>query len=85
MRHALPLGQVLSNQTIGVFVRASFPGMMRCGKVEPSLRLFLDGREAMKLRPVVGRDRSHGAQLVADQLRCPLVHFRRRSRPQLPE
>ena len=31
-RHAL--GQVLSNETIRVLIRSSFPRMVRCGEVE---------------------------------------------------
>jgi len=35
--HALTLGQVLSNQAVGVFVGPALPSVMRCGEVEAAV------------------------------------------------
>jgi len=53
MGHALTLGEVLTDQAVGVLGGASFPGVMRSGKEEPSVCGSLDVLVVMELGAVV--------------------------------
>jgi len=44
--HAAPLGQVLTNQFIEIFVRAAFPRVIRHGEIANPLRVLCTGRSA---------------------------------------
>ena len=50
------LGQILANETVGVFVGAAFPGVMGRGKVDLGGKLFFDLFINMELGAVVGGD-----------------------------
>src|SRR5438309_587115 len=52
--HALAFGQILPDQPVGVFIGASFPGMVRGGEVELHSALFFDLPVAVELGAVVG-------------------------------
>lgn len=70
LRHVLhrrPLRQVLANQPVGVFVRATLPGAVGVGEVDEHASSALDLFVTVKLRPVVDRDRFEQAGMGLDQ------------------
>ena len=85
VRHGLFLGQVLTNEPVGVFVGPAFPRMVRCREVAAGAGRVLDRGVAMELGAVVGGDRPDYAVLVSNQLGCTAVHFRRRACPQFAD
>jgi len=52
--------KVLPDQTVGVFVQASLPGMVGMRKIHLRIEVFLDGFMSGKLLAVVGGDRPFG-------------------------
>jgi hypothetical protein len=54
--HAQSLGQVLTDEAIGVFVGPTLPRVMGCGEVETNVSGALDLRVAVKLSAIVGSD-----------------------------
>src|SRR5262245_31371225 len=68
MFHAVSLGQVLPQETIGVLVGAALPGVMGRGEVEAGRSGALDGPVAMELAAVVDGDRVDRARLDANQM-----------------
>ncbi len=59
--HAGALGQVLADEAVGVFVGATFPGVMGRGEIELQTDGVLDCGIAMELGAVVGGD---GAEVL---------------------
>ena len=53
VRHGLFLGQVLTNEPVGIFVGAAFPRMVGRREVKAGASRLLDRRVAMEFRPVV--------------------------------
>ena len=60
-------GQVLANQSIGVLVGASLPGVVGSGEVDLGSELALDVLVAMELDSVVGSNRADLVCLVREQ------------------
>ena len=61
------LGKVLPDQTVGVFVQASLPGMVGMRKIYLRIEMFLDGFMSGKLLAVVGGDRQRLIQIRLEQ------------------
>jgi len=54
--HAVSLGEVLSDEAVGVLVGTSFPGMMGISEVESGVGEALDVLIAVEFGSVVGGD-----------------------------
>ena len=65
---ATSLGQVLTNQSVGVLVGSSLPRMMRIGEVEAHAGLSLDALVVMEFRSIVRRDGLDATSMLADEL-----------------
>jgi hypothetical protein len=62
-----PLGQVLPDEAVGVFVGAPFPGVMRRGEVDRGVEGLFDDLVAVKLDSVVEGNGSHGMRLSGEE------------------
>jgi len=60
-------GEILAEETVGVFVGAAFPGVVRGGEVEASVQLARDIFEAMKFGAVVGGEAEDRMGFVFEQ------------------
>ncbi len=69
--HRLPFGEVLTDQAVGVLVRAAFPGVVRVGEVDGHAGGALDDAEIVELGAVVGGDGLEQVGMAADQLDGP--------------
>ncbi len=83
--HALALGKVLADQAVGVLVGPAFPRAVARREIKPGVGRAFDGGVAVELRPVVRRDRPHGASLASNQLGRAVVHVRRGAGVELPD
>jgi hypothetical protein len=72
-RHAGAFGQVLPNQTVGIFVAPACPGMMRRREVEFRCGAPLNGFIVVKLRTVIGRDGLESAGMSLNERDRTLV------------
>ena len=61
------LGEVLSDEAVGVLVGAAFPGVMGSGEEDGGIESMLDGFVAVKLDSVVEGEGVHGMGLVGEQ------------------
>jgi hypothetical protein len=61
------LGQVLSDEAVGVLVGAAFPSVMGIGEEDGGIESMLDGFVAVKLDSVVEGDGVHGMGLVGEE------------------
>ncbi len=73
--HAVSLGEVLSDEAVGVLVGTSFPGMMGISEVESGVGEALDVLIAVEFGSVVGGDGTYGAGLTLDQSGGPLAQL----------
>ena len=62
------LGQILAEQSVGVFVGAAFPGMVRRREVDAQSELPLDVLVAVELGAVIGSEGVDPVRFVAEQL-----------------
>lgn len=83
--HRAVLGDVSTYETIGVLVRASFPGMVRRGEVEHRACAALDLTIAVELGSVVDGDGLEEMAIRSDELRYAPVGVCNGSRLQLAE
>ena len=60
-------GQILAEQTVGVFVRAAFPGVVGSGEVEGRAECAFEVLVAMELRSVVRGERTYPVRLGGKQ------------------
>ena len=65
--HAAAPGQVLTNQSVRVFVGASLPRVVWVGEVEAHAGLLLDAPVVVEFRSVVRRDGLHATGMLADE------------------
>jgi hypothetical protein len=65
--HAGSLGQVLSDEAVGVLAGAALPRVVRSGEVEAGAGLVFEVGVAVELGSVVGGDRANGQIRVRDQ------------------
>src|SRR5258708_28356091 len=56
-----PLGEILADQAVGIFVGAALPGVVRSGEVDGGAELTFEGLVAVEFDAVVGSD---GADLM---------------------
>ena len=68
MSHALPLGEVLADEPIGVLVESTFPRVVRLGEVEDYPGRPLDLLVGVELGAVVRRHREHAVFLSSDEV-----------------
>lgn len=61
------LGQVLSDEAIGVLVGAAFPGVMWSGEEDGGVESMFDGFVAVKLDSVVESDGAHGMGFMGEE------------------
>ena len=61
------LGEVLSDEAVGVLVGAAFPGVMGSGEEDGGVESMLDGFVAVKLDSVVEGEGVHGMGLVGEE------------------
>jgi hypothetical protein len=66
--HAGSFRDVLANQSVGIFVGTSLPGVMRICEVKASVCRGLDFRILMKLGAVIRGDRFERSGLTVQQL-----------------
>ena len=67
MAEGCPFREVLADESVGVFVGAAFPGMVRIGEVEACAEVLLDVLVAMELDSVVGSDGADLVRLIGEQ------------------
>src|SRR5204863_8026946 len=60
--------QILADESVGVLVDATLPGVVRSGKVDGGAELTLDVLVAVEFDPVVGSNGADLVRLVAEQL-----------------
>lgn len=73
--HGFRFWQILTNESVGVFVSASFPRMMRGGKVEFNAGFSFDGFVTVELRSIVSSDRLNTLSMTCDNLEQPGVEL----------
>jgi hypothetical protein len=73
--HGFALGEILTDQAIGIFVEATLPGMVRCSEVEVGAGGLFDFAVLMELGAVVGGEGSDVAGLALDQGDDAFVQF----------
>lgn len=61
------LGQVLSDEAVGVLVGAAFPGVMGRGEEDGGVESMLDGLVAVKLDSVVEGEGAHGMGFMGEE------------------
>ena len=66
--HGGALEDVLTNEAVGVFVRATLPGVVGGGEVERGVRGSFDLAVAVKLCPVIDGDGLEQVPVSADEL-----------------
>ncbi len=66
-RHARPFRQILADETIGIFITAPLPRMIRTGEVKERLRPRFDLLVVVELRAVVSSDGLERALVTVDQ------------------
>lgn len=64
----MSLGQVLPDQSIGVLIQTSLPGVMRCRKVECGVGSGFDLFVLMELGAVIRGDGANWSRLLLDEL-----------------
>ena len=67
LSHGLTLGQILSDEAVGVFIGAALPGVIRGAEVECYAPPLFDLGVAMELSSVVGGEGLKQAWCLADQ------------------
>lgn len=67
-RHGFGFWQILSDETVGVFVGTTLPRVMRGGEVEFDTGFSLDGFVTVELRAIVGGDRLNALLMALDNL-----------------
>ncbi len=67
-RHGFRFWQILSDETVGVFIGATLPGVMRGGEVELNTGFSLNVFVAMEFRAIVGSDRLNAFPMALDNL-----------------
>src|SRR5438874_11417528 len=72
--HGGALGQVLANQTVGVFVGAAFPGVIGSREVEENIGDSFDLLVGVELGSVVNGDGAEQVWLLVDQLQEASVY-----------
>src|SRR5829696_2890264 len=60
-------GEILAEETVGVFVGAALPGVVRGGEVEASVQAARDVLEAVEFGAVVGSEGEDGVGLVVEE------------------
>src|SRR6185436_11861889 len=85
MRHAGPLGEVLADEAVGVFIRAAFPGMMRRGEIHLGRGRSLERCIPMKLRAVIACERVDGMRLLPQERNRPTIKFGHGSRAEFAQ
>ena len=70
--HAGSLGQVLTDETVGVFVRSSFPAVVGRCEIESDPGRLLEARVVMELGATVGGDGAEATLMATDEFSGPL-------------
>jgi hypothetical protein len=83
--HALPLGEILSEQSVGVLAGPPLPCVVGSGEVESSPGHLLDGGVVMELGAIVGGDGVDRSWLGLDQALCPCIDLCRPSDGELAD
>jgi len=71
--HGRSFREILANETVGVLVGTSFPGMVWSGEVDLHSSELLDLPVTMKLRSVISGDGFEEVRAAIDDLEEPLV------------
>src|SRR2546428_5816654 len=83
--HALALGEILTQQAVGVLVGAALPRVVWGGEVKSGRRDSLESRVLVKFGPVVDRDRPYRMRMHVDERLRPSIHLGARALLRLAE